>query len=44
MVRLRGDKEIGDRINKIIQRLAETNDKPPSPPCSRTWTWRDLGA
>ena len=26
MVRLKGDKEIGDRINKIIGRLAEEND------------------
>ena len=26
MVRLKGDKEIGDKINKIIGRLAETND------------------
>ena len=26
MVKLRGDKEIGDRINKIIGRLAEAND------------------
>ena len=26
MVRLKGDKEIGDRINKIISRLAEAND------------------
>ena len=26
MVQLRGDKEIGDRINKIIGRLAEAND------------------
>ena len=26
MVRLKGDKEIGDRINKIIGRLAEAND------------------
>jgi type I restriction enzyme M protein len=26
IVRLRGDKEIGDRINKIIARLAEAND------------------
>ena len=26
MVRLRGDKEIGDKINKIIGRLAEAND------------------
>lgn len=26
MVALKGDKEIGDRINKIIARLAETND------------------
>ena len=26
MVRLKGDKEIGDRINKIIGNLAETND------------------
>ena len=26
MVKLKGDKEIGDRINKIIGRLAEAND------------------
>src|SRR5215216_5367378 len=26
MVRLRGDKEIGDKVNKIIGRLAEAND------------------
>lgn len=26
MVRLKGDKEIGDKINKIIARLAEAND------------------
>ena len=26
MVKLRGDKEIGDRINKIVGRLAEAND------------------
>src|SRR2546426_11732539 len=26
MVRLKGDKEIGDKINKIISRLAEAND------------------
>ena len=26
MVKLRGDKEIGDKINKIISRLAEAND------------------
>ena len=26
MVKLRGDKEIGDRINKIVARLAEAND------------------
>ena len=26
MVRLRGDKEVGDKINKIIGRLAEAND------------------
>jgi type I restriction enzyme M protein len=26
MVKLRGDKEIGDKINKIIGRLAPTND------------------
>ncbi len=26
MVRLKGDKEIGDRINKIISKLAEAND------------------
>jgi type I restriction enzyme M protein len=26
MVRLKGDKEIGDKINKIIGRLAEAND------------------
>ncbi len=26
MVKLKGDKEIGDKINKIIGRLAETND------------------
>ncbi|WP_456406871.1 type I restriction-modification system subunit M N-terminal domain-containing protein, partial [Thiolapillus sp.] len=26
MVRLKGDKEIGDKINKIIGRLAEEND------------------
>ena len=26
MARLKGDKEIGDRINKIIGRLAEAND------------------
>ncbi len=26
MVKLKGDKEIGDRINKIISRLAEAND------------------
>src|SRR5438874_11335732 len=26
MVAVRGDKEIGDKINKIIARLAETND------------------
>ena len=26
MVKLKGDKEIGDKINKIIGRLAEAND------------------
>src|SRR5579862_9404673 len=26
MVRLKGDKEIGDKINKIISRLADAND------------------
>jgi hypothetical protein len=26
MVRLKGDKEIGDKINKIIGRLADEND------------------
>src|SRR5438552_14092044 len=26
MVKLKGDKEIGDKINKIIKRLAEAND------------------
>ncbi len=26
MVKLKGDKEIGDKINKIIGKLAETND------------------
>ena len=26
MVQLRGDKEIGDKLNKIIGRLAEAND------------------
>ena len=28
MVAAKGDKEIGDRINKIVSRLADANDSP----------------